>query len=224
MAEAGLILASVHAPISERFTANRHEHPLWLASADADLRTRALDETLRALHIARRIPFQTLVVHIGSPRQAEEAGRSSRDGARRSLEALRQAAEPLGVRVAVEIQQNDLSEPGSLVHFLEEVLDAADVGICFDCGHAHITGDVIDAIEVVSEHLATVELHDNRGRGDDHLVPFEGTIDWPGAMTTLQKVGYDGPLLFELNGRGNTADILRRARQARQQIERLLAD
>jgi sugar phosphate isomerase/epimerase len=224
LAEAGLTLASVHAPVSERFSANRYEEPLWLASADAGVRAQALDETTRALHIARRLPFQTLVVHIGSPRQADPAARSSRDGARRSLEALHQAAAPLGVRLAVEVQQNDLSEPGALVHFLTDVLDIAEVGICLDVGHAHIAGDVIDAIETVSEHLAAVELHDNRRRGDDHLVPFEGTIDWPGAITTLQKVGYDAPFVFELAGRGDPAGALTRARQARRQIERLLAD
>jgi sugar phosphate isomerase/epimerase len=178
---------------------------------------------MRALHIARRIPYQTLVVHIGAPRTADAAARSSRDGARRSVEALHQAAQPLGVRVAIEVQQNDLSDAETLVHFVGDVLDAADVGICLDLGHAHMAGDVLDTIEVVAEHLALAELHDNRRRGDDHLVPFEGTIDWPSAMTTLQKVGYDGTLLFELNSHGDTADTLRRARNARQQIERLLA-
>ena len=53
-------------------------------------------------------------------------------------------------------------------------------------------GDLVDAIETVSEHLITTHVHDNRGRTDDHLVPFEGTIDWPAALTAVQKVGYDG--------------------------------
>ena len=58
------------------------------------------------------------------------------------------------------------------------------------------------AIEVVSGHLASVHVHDNHGRADDHLMPFEGTIDWPAAMTALQKVGYDGALIFEAASRG----------------------
>ena len=33
---------------------------------------------------------------------------------------------------------NELSRAGSLVHFVEQVLDTADVGICLDVGHAHI--------------------------------------------------------------------------------------
>ncbi len=70
------------------------------------------------------------------------------------------------------------------------------VGICLDFGHAHMDGDLVDAIETVSEHLVTTHVHDNRGRTDDHLLPFEGTIDWPGALTAIQKVGYEGTLLL----------------------------
>ena len=42
-------------------------------------------------------------------------------------------------------------------------------------------GDVIDAIETLSGLLVATHVHDNHGRRDEHLAPFEGTIDWPGA-------------------------------------------
>ena len=67
-------------------------------------------------------------------------------------------------------------------------------------------------------------MHDNRGRTDDHLVPFEGTIDWPAALTTVQKVGYDGTLLLEIAARGSARETLQKARKARERIEQLLAD
>lgn len=224
LTETGLTLASVHAPVSEGFIGGRHVSPLVLAAADPTVRAHAVAEVEHALHIARRIPFRTLVVHIGSPRGVGGDMRSSRDGAKRSLETLQRVAAPLGVALAVEIGQTDLSAPSALAHFLGEVLDVADVGICLDCGHGHLTGDLVDAIETVAEYLLTVDVHDNRGRHDDHLVPFEGTIDWAAALTTIQKVGYDGPLMFELQSRGATGDTLGRARQARQQMDRLLAD
>ncbi len=81
----------------------------------------------------------------------------------------------------------------------------------------------MDTIDVVSEHLAAVHVHDNRGRGDDHLVPFEGTIDWPGALTGIQKVGYDGPLMLEIEDRNAAKDTLAKAARARVRMERLLA-
>src|SRR4029450_3327120 len=94
LTEARLTLASVHAPVSEGFTAGQHGTPLLLAAADAGARAHALVETERALHIARRIPFSVLVVHIGSPRtQQPTATDNSREGSRRSIEQLRQRAQ-----------------------------------------------------------------------------------------------------------------------------------
>jgi sugar phosphate isomerase/epimerase len=65
-------------------------------------------------------------------------------------------------------------------------------------------------------------VHDNGGRTDDHLVPFDGTIDWPAALTAVQKVGYEGTLMLEIAARGSAKDTLVRAQRARQKMERLL--
>jgi sugar phosphate isomerase/epimerase len=225
LADAGIELHSVHAPIAESLVGARWGAPLSLASADAASRARALAEAERALQIARRIPFATLVAHLGIPRsQAPSSTDNSRDAARRSIDALQALARPLGVSIAVEVIPNELSRAGSLVHFVEEVLDGDGVGICFDFGHAHMDGDLIDALETVSEHLLTTHVHDNRGRTDDHLLPFEGTIDWPAALTTLQKVGYDGPMMLEIAAHGSPADTLARAVRARARMERFLQD
>ena len=128
------------------------------------------------------------------------------------------------ISLAVEVIANELSRAGSLVHFLEDVIDVTGPGVCLDLGHAHLDGDAIDIIETVAEHLITVEVHDNQGRNDDHLVPFDGTVDWPGAVTSLQKVGYEGPLMFELTPRGPAKETLVRAKKAREKLERLLSD
>jgi sugar phosphate isomerase/epimerase len=223
LAEAGLVLHGVHAPIGEAFTSGRWGKPLTLASADPETRTRALDEAERALQIARRIPFGVLVTHIGLPASQQPSPTdNSRDAARRSVEALHRLAEPLGVTIALEVIPNELSRAGSLVHFIEEVIDATGVGICLDFGHAHMAGDLVDAIETVAEHLVTTHVHDNRGRTDDHLMPFEGTIDWQAALTGIQKVGYEGTFLLEVAAHGSTREALRKARAARDRMERML--
>jgi sugar phosphate isomerase/epimerase len=80
-----------------------------------------------------------------------------------------------------------------------------------------------DAIEVAAGHLLAIDVHDNRGRSDEHLVPFDGAIDWPAALTAVQKVGYDGALTFELSPRGSPKEALARARQARTRMDKLMA-
>lgn len=225
LAEAGLQLRSIHAPTAEGFTGGRWSGTLSLASGDPDARAHAVSETERALHIARRIPAAVLVAHLGlprsQPRDAAVGANDSRAAARRSIEELQRIAQPLGVQIAVEVIPNELSRAGSIVHFVEDDLDG--VGICLDFGHAHLDGDVIDAVETVSEHLIATHVHDNRGRSDDHLLPFDGTIDWAGTLLAVQKIGYDGPFMFEIVAQGSTKDTLARARTTREQMEQLLA-
>jgi sugar phosphate isomerase/epimerase len=221
LAEARIELHGVHASVSDPSVSRPGEY-MSIASADAKARGQAMAEVERALQIARRIPIKVFVLHLGWPRTHKGFGGSNRDAARRSVEELFEIAEPLGVRLAVEVIPNDLSRPGSLVDFAEEDMESAEIGICLDFGHAHLEGDLVDAIEIVSGHLASIHVHDNHGRADDHLVPFEGTIDWPAALTAVQKVGYDGALIFELAARGSTRETLVRARAARRRMESLV--
>ena len=226
LADAGVTLRSVHAPTAESFVGGVWGGSMSIASVDPDLRARAVREAEQALYIARRIPIAVLVTHVGiprmQPRDADVGAQDVRAAARRSVEELQRAAEPLGVRIAVEVIPNELSRAGSLVHFVEEDLDGLGVGICLDFGHAHIDGDVIDAVETVSEHVIATHLHDNGGRADDHLMPMDGTIDWAGALTAVQKIGYDGPLMFEVGARGPSKDSLARLKRTREKMERWL--
>ena len=224
LAEAGLTLHGIHAPVVQAYEGGRWIGPLSLASSDASARTLAVKETEAALHIARRIPTKFLVTHLGFPRnQTPEAAPDSRAAARRSIEELHAAATPLGVQVLVEVIPNELSRATSLVHFVEEDLQGTSVAICLDFGHAHMDGDILDAIETVSEHFASTHVHDNGGRTDEHLVPFDGTIDWASALTAVQKVGYEGTLLFEVAAHGAPKETLAKAQRARERMNKLLA-
>jgi sugar phosphate isomerase/epimerase len=224
LAQSALDLQSVHAPITDSFVGGRFGQPFVLTSADADVRATAVAEVEGALHIARRIPYAVLVLHLGIPRGfGAQPGDHSRDAARRSIDALLRTAEPLGVRLALEIIPNDLSKAAALAHFIDDVIDGAPVGVCFDFGHAHLVGDVVEQIEAVSEYLVAAHVHDNQGRSDEHLMPFDGTIDWAAALTTIQKVGYDGALVFELAARVPARAVLEQARRARSRMEQLLA-
>jgi len=226
LAEAGVTLRSVHAPTAASFVGGVWGGSMSIASVEPELRERAVRDTLQALYIARRIPIAVLVLHLGIPRMQPRDGdvgsQDVRGAAKKSVEELVKAAGPLGVRIAVEVIPNEISRAGSLVHFVEDDLDGLGVGICLDFGHAHIDGDVVEAVETVSEHVIATHLHDNNARSDDHLMPMDGTIDWAGALTAVQKIGYDGPLMFEVGAHGPSKDSLARLKKAREKMERWL--
>jgi sugar phosphate isomerase/epimerase len=192
------------------------------AAADNTRRQSAVREAEAALRIGERIPFEVLVVHLGMPAGKDGAGENSRAAAGRSAEELTRLTEAAGVRVAFEVIPNDLSDAPALVRLIERDLDAPHVGICLDFGHAHLIGDVADAVETAAEHLITTHVHDNRRRRDDHLVPYLGSVDWDAALVTMQKIGYEGTYLLEIANTGSSSDVLEEARRARQRFERTL--
>ena len=106
--------------------------------ADAARRQAAVEETEAALEIARRIPFSVLVVHLGTPESKAGAGDNNRAAAARSVEEICRLAEPLGVRVALEVIPNALSTPAALVDHARARPRGADAGICLDFGHAFL--------------------------------------------------------------------------------------
>ena len=223
LGDAGLRLHSIHAPIAEQVRGGRWAGAYSIASADEAARGRAVMEVESALAVARRIPATYLVVHVGVPDvQSPVPGENRPEAARRSLEALHAAAEPLGVRLALEVIPNRMSSAESLVALIEEQLDIPELGICFDFGHAHLMGDVVEAIETVSGHLVTTHVHDNRGRSDDHLLPFEGSIPWEGTLMALQKIGFEGAFVFELAASATPRQALERASQVQRRFESLL--
>ena len=219
--ETRLELHSVHAPLAEAVRRGEMVAPYSTASGDESRRTAAVAEVKATLAVAARIPFKHLVLHLGVPAHTRPPANDNQSAAaRRSFEEIVEAAQALSVRVAVEVIPNALSTPAALVRLIENETDGLDAGICLDYGHAHLMGDVGEAIEEISGHLVTTHVHDNRRRTDDHLPPFGGSIDWDVAMMETQKIGYDGVLMFEVADSSDAVETLRRCADARERLER----
>lgn len=227
LAEAGLRLHSVHAPIVEHLIAGEWGPPLSTAASAEQARVAAVREAKLAAAVAKRIPYGYLVTHLGIPDAMQPPqGDNSAAAAVRSIEELAAATSDVGVTLAVEVIPNRISAAERLVTLLEDELDlpAPGAGICLDMGHAFLMGDLADTIEIVSGHLVTTHVHDNRGKADDHLVPFDGGIDWPTALMSLQKVGYEGCILFELANTSTPKDVLQKSVEARKRFEDITAE
>ena len=220
--ESGLALHAIHAPIVESMSAgDKWGAVISNAVGDSAKRQAAVREADAALNIARELGAAVIVVHLGTP--TVQGGENNRTAAFRSVEDICRLAEPAGVKVALELIPNPLSDAASLVTMLERDLDFPRTGICLDFGHAFLMGDVADTIETVAEHLVTTHVHDNAGKKDDHLVPFDGRINWDMALMTMQKVGYDGTYLMELANTSTPEEVLVKAVAARKKFVKLLS-
>ena len=223
LADLGMAAVSMHAPICDGFTGGVWGRAYSNASPDAATRAEAIAETLAAIGAARDLGCDTIVLHLGLPKgQPIPAGDNDVAAMRRSLEPIAEACDTARVRLALEVIPNDLATPEALVDLFAGDLELGDAAVCLDVGHAHLMGGAPEAAETLSGYVVTTHVHDNRGREDSHLVPFDGTIDWPLTLMELSKIGYTGPLMFELPDHGDAVRLLERAVGARRRLQAIL--
>jgi len=197
-----LELSSVHAPTSRDLSLNREGGtPLSITEVERVRRVEAMDELKRVIDIAEELPFPRLVLHMGGGRETADARK--RDAALSTLEHLTLHAHHAGVTICLENTPSEMGEPAYLRSFVEESR-LAGVRFNFDLGHAHLTAGpeserIKNNFEPLRELVVSAHIHDNRGEKDEHLPPYEGTIDWPAALKVLHTASLpDLPLVLEL--------------------------
>lgn len=199
-----LTLHSVHAPTDRNLSPQRESGvPLSICDDEPVRRRDAVDEVKRALDLAEFIPYRLLVQHLGHAR--ERADPRKFDAAFSSLEHLMIFAKQRGVTLALENTPGELATPENLRQFIRDTR-LSDLRLCLDTGHAHMEGGALRAIEAMRDLMVTTHIHDNRGEKDEHLMPYDGTIDWDAVLKSLPG---RMPLVFEL--RESSAPMVEKA-------------
>ena len=77
--------------------------------------------------------------------------------------------------------------------------DSLEIGICWDFGHANISGvKQSEALKTVGKRLKVLHVNDNHAEDDVHIPPFMGNTDWADAMKGLAVSGFDGLFNYEI--------------------------
>jgi sugar phosphate isomerase/epimerase len=194
LGENRLTLHSIHSPTTRDFHLTRESGaPLSICDPERLRRQEAVDEIKRALDLIEQIPFRYCVQHVASSRDMPDDRKW--DAAFSSLEHLSLFARHRGVTLAIENTPGEMAAPVNLKNFLEQTR-LTSVKMCFDSGHAHLDGgDVAGQLETVRDFVVTTHLHDNHGERDEHLLPYQGTIDWDATLAALPK---ETPAVLEL--------------------------
>jgi sugar phosphate isomerase/epimerase len=194
---------SFHLPFLEGEADNRR----WITPLDPERRQReiAIDEIKRCLELADRVRPAYVVMHLGNP--GESFNPLAFEHAYTAIQQIRNFA---GVNVMLENIPNEISTIERIQEF-RSVAQLPDIGICYDTGHGHLQGRTGSLEFVTSTHI-----HDNNGDRDDHLWPFEGSIDWPALVEQLVLAKYSGSFVFEARG-----DKLEKGHEVRYRLEEL---
>ena len=197
-----LQLVSLHAPTSRDLSAMRESGaPLSICEVERVRRIEAMDELKRVIDVADDLPYARLILHMGGSR--ETADPRKRDAAFSSLEHLVLHARHAGVTICVENTLSEMGSPDYLRTFVDETR-LTGVRFNFDIGHAHLAEfpeeeRLEKSFAPIKDLVSSVHLHDNHGEKDEHLPPYDGSIDWPGAIRLLKSASQnDLPLILEL--------------------------
>ena len=217
--ESPLKLHSLHAPMyTDDIWGRSGPHSvLTISEPSKSVRLHTVDEIKRAIEIAETIPFRYLIQHIGVG--GEEFDERKFDAAFTALDELRVFAHPLGVEILLENIPNALSSASKLALFRE--LTHIGLNYVFDTGHANMNEGVEPAFAIMKERIRSTHVHDNDGKTDSHLFPFQGTIDWPNVMRLFRSRGDQFPLVLELKERPELVNPIEEVVQIFEKLEAL---
>jgi len=203
---------SLHAPLSD----------INIASVNDGIWRESVRQVKQSIALAHEF-VSICVVHPGSlsplsvqmPEYALE----------RQKEALREIcafASEFGICVAVENMTPEemllCRKPEELFRLVSAV-DAENIGICLDVGHAYTTGTLQEFLKIcrsggvgecesgAAAKVVHVHVSDNFGRNDEHLALGRGSINWREVFASLK--GFEGIVVTEMRSFEEGVESLR---------------
>lgn len=134
------------------------------------------DYYLRAIPEAREAGIPTLIIHLSSGNTPPAVNELGLDRFHRMIAC----AEDNGIILAFENLR--------IVSYLDTLLASTDspyAKFCFDVGHENIYNGGKGVFEKHSDRIAAFHIHDNHATSDEHLLPFDGNIDWKRIMKRI---------------------------------------
>jgi sugar phosphate isomerase/epimerase len=96
--------------------------------------------------------------------------------ASRSLDSLIPIHKRYNVSIALENVGSD--QNWAQLKTLFGKYSAGFLGLCYDSGHGNFCPGSLDHLESLASRLKAIHIHDNDGSGDQHMIPFDGTVEW----------------------------------------------
>ena len=153
---------------------------------------------LKTLEFARAVGAQNISITSGRMLGGMPPEKAARQFAE-SIQPILDRAADLGVNVGIEC------EPGLFLEYVAELREWIDrlnhpsFGANLDIGHSVVIGESIDqAVEQLRGRIWNLHVEDLPGRKHYHMIPGEGTFDWPALRGALRRINYDRFLTVEL--------------------------
>lgn len=187
LAASGVRVHSIHSPCGRAFD---------ISSPDDQTHERGVDGLIESIELASFLDARIVIAHASDTFSDNRSRRFDR--ARGVLREVAAVASETGIIIALE----NLT-PGYLGHTPEELfalldgIDRNSIAICFDSGHANMSGHFEEFAEALLPFAVETHLHDNDGTGDQHRFPGGGSIDWHMFANEYRECGCEASIMLE---------------------------
>lgn len=187
LSSSGVRVHSIHAPFGPLFD---------VSCLDDNVHERGVDKLIECIEIASVLDAEKIIVHASDIVNGDRFKRIER--ARGVLREMGTVALESGVILALENLP-----PGYLGYTPEEIitlLDGTDHGsvrVCFDSGHANLSGHFYEFASALLPLSVETHLHDNDGTSDQHKFPGDGNIDWRQFGSAYKCLGCKASIMLE---------------------------
>ncbi|MBR4961788.1 MAG: sugar phosphate isomerase/epimerase [Clostridia bacterium] len=170
-------------------------------------RAERMEKMKRCLHYTALLGCKYMVVHPIMPFYINDIGTGNEAATWQiNLDYYREllvTAREENVIIALEnmpMPQFSIGSPEQILQFVTEINDPF-MKVCLDTGHVSVYDkrQPSEAVYLLKDWIKVLHVHDNGGRGDEHLLPCSrtGVIDWPAFGKALRDIGYEGSFTYE---------------------------
>lgn len=180
--EKGLLYETLHAPF-------HNINSLWEASVENE----ALATLKTSVDLAAEHSIGIVIIHLSS---GEKCPPITDDGLK-NFDELVNYAQKKGIILAVENQR----KLGNIATILELYGKDSNVAFCWDVGHEKCFAHGREYMPLFGDRCITTHIHDNNMlyNIDEHLIPFDGSIDYRRTAELIKQYNYSGTLMLEID-------------------------
>lgn len=181
--QTGMLYEMIHAPWT-------NINDLWYETP----RSRdVLNEFFTSVDLAAGHGVPMIVAHISSKEDCPHVT----DAGLKNFDEFANYAAKKNVIIAVENQR----KLGNIATILEVYGKDSNVQFCWDVGHEKCFAHGKEYMPLFADRCVMTHIHDNNCRynGDDHLIPYDGLIDFRHTADLIHDADYQGTLMLEID-------------------------